>query len=79
MRKYPTIDVKKTGERIKSLCKCKGITVKEIQEYMGLECFQTIYNWLSGKSLPSIDNLVLLCRLLERSMDSIIYVSEDEQ
>lgn len=31
MSKYPIIDVKKTGIKIKYLCKYKGISVKEIQ------------------------------------------------
>jgi hypothetical protein len=34
MSKYPTVDVKKTGKKIKSLCKRKGISVKEIQSYL---------------------------------------------
>ncbi len=78
MSKYPIVDVQKTGIKIKNLCKRKGISVKEIQEYMGLACFQTIYNWHSGKSLPSIDNLIVLSRLLNRSIDSILYIREVE-
>jgi transcriptional regulator with XRE-family HTH domain len=76
MNKYPIIDVKKTGIKIKYLCTCNGISVKQIQDYIGLACIQTIYNWYSRKALPSIDNLIALGRLLNKSLDSILYVHE---
>lgn len=75
-KKYPVIDVQKTGKRIKKLCRHKGVSVKEIQEYMNLACLQTVYNWQAGKTLPSIDNFIVLSRLLNRSIDSILHVEE---
>jgi len=76
---YPLIDVKMTGRRIKTLCEEKGLSVKEVQKHLGLACFQTIYSWYSGKSLPSIDNLIVLSRLFDINLESIIcieYVKE---
>ena len=71
---YPLINVRMTGRRIKCLCDEKGLSVKEVQKYLGLACFQTVYNWYSGKSLPSIDNLIVLSRLFEINLESIICV-----
>ena len=56
------IDMKRTGAKIKKLCKEKGITVKDIQKELCIGAFQTVYDWFSGKSLPSVDNLFYLGR-----------------
>ena len=69
---YPLVDVKETGENIRRICKIRGITVKKIQVYMSFACPQTIYRWFSGKSLPSVDNLYALSRLLGVSVDDIL-------
>ena len=76
---YPIIDVKMTGRKIKTLCEKKGLSVKEVQKNLSLACFQTVYSWYGGKSIPSTDNLVVLSRLLDISLDSILcikYVKE---
>ena len=66
------IDMKKTGQRIKTICDRQGVTVKEIQKELHIGSFQSIYNWFQGKTLPSLDNLYALCKLLCVSMDSMI-------
>ena len=35
---------------------------------MGFENPQAIYKWISGRSLPSLDNFVILSRLLHTSI-----------
>lgn len=64
--------MKKTGQRIKELCKSRNISVKDIQQNLFIGSFQAIYAWFSGKSLPSLDNLYRLSRLLKVPMDEII-------
>lgn len=73
------IDVKRTGQRIKEICKYKNISVKDIQENLFIGSFQAIYAWFSGKSLPSLDNLYRLSRLLDVSMDSLIVGQEEKK
>lgn len=70
------IHVKLTGQRIKQLCKEKGITVKQIQEELGIGAYQSVYNWFCGKTLPSLDNFYSLCKLLGVSMESLIVEAE---
>ena len=37
---------------------------REIQGAFGFENPQAIYKWIAGKSLPSLDNFIILSRLL---------------
>lgn len=66
---YLSILQKETGTRIKTLLKEKGYTVKDIQEAMGFEYPQAIYKWLSGNSLPTLDNFVILSRVLNTRIE----------
>lgn len=69
---YPLIDKDSTSQRLKYLMRCRNISVKDIQEYLGLACVQSIYHWLNGLSLPSVDNLYALSELFEVPMDTMI-------
>ena len=44
---------------------------------MGFETPQAVYKWLSGKSLPSLDNFVILSRLLNTSIEDILVIDGD--
>ena len=44
---------------------------------MGFETPQVVYKWLSGKSLPSLDNFVILSRLLNTSIEDILVIDVD--
>ncbi|MCR4655530.1 MAG: helix-turn-helix domain-containing protein [Lachnospiraceae bacterium] len=74
---YLSIQQKETGNQIKRLLKEQGYTVKEVQSAMGFENPQAIYKWMAGRSLPSLDNLVILSRILHISMEDILVVDGD--
>ena len=74
---YLSILQKETGTRIKTLLKEKGYTVKDIQEAMGFEYPQAIYKWLSGNSLPTLDNFVILSRVLNTRIEDILVIDGD--
>lgn len=74
---YLSIQQKETGQQIKRLIQEKGYTVKDIQDIMGFSNPQAIYKWMSGKSLPSLDNLVILSRLLHIRMEDILVIDGD--
>lgn len=74
---YVSIQQKETGNRIKSLLKENGYTVKDVQGAMGFENPQAVYKWLAGRSLPSIDNFIILSRLLHTSIEDILVVDGD--
>ena len=68
----PAINMKATGSRLRRMMGRKGLSVKDIQEYLGLSCVQSVYRWMNGCSMPSIDNLYALSELLGVPMDDII-------
>lgn len=74
---YVSIQQEATGKRIKYLLMQKGYTVRQVQEVMGFENPQAVYKWLSGRSLPSIDNLLVLSRLLQTSIEDILVTDEN--
>ena len=74
---YISIRQQETGCRIKKLLADNGYTVKDVQGVMGFENPQAIYKWISGKTLPSIDNFVILSRLLHTSIEDILVVDGD--
>ena len=59
---YPVIDKKKLGSTLK----------RYIQEYLGLACVQTVYRWTAGISIPTVDNLYALSRLMNISIDALV-------
>ena len=72
-----SIKQEETGKRIKQLLQDHGYKVKYIQGAMGFETPQVVYKWLSGKSLPSLDNFVILSRLLNTSIEDILVIDGD--
>ncbi|MDC7287515.1 helix-turn-helix domain-containing protein [Blautia schinkii] len=59
---YLSIRQKETGEQIKRLLLQNGYSVKDIQCAMGFENPQAVYKWTSGRSLPSLDNFIILTK-----------------
>lgn len=77
-RRVPVINLKKTGENITRMRKEAGISVRELQIMFGFTNPQAIYSWQSGKSLPALDNLIILAAILGTTIDEIISVDEDD-
>jgi transcriptional regulator with XRE-family HTH domain len=74
---YLSIQQEETGRKIKKLLFENGYTVKDVQSAMGFENPQSIYKWISGKSLPSLDNFIILSRMLHTSIEDILVVDGD--
>ena len=74
---YLSIQQKETGSRIKSLLRESGYTVRDIQNAMGFENPQAVYKWIFGKCLPSLDNFLILSRLLNTSIEDILVIDGD--
>ncbi len=73
----PAIDKKKTGERIRWFMEKRGISPADVQDYLGLACVQTVYRWLDGTNIPSVDNLYALGCLLHADMDELVAGTAD--
>ena len=78
MNCIPVIDVTATGLNISQLRTKAGMTVKDLQNVFGFATPQAIYKWLSGKSLPSMDNMVIIRIILHTTIDDILVINTDE-
>lgn len=67
-----TIDKVKTGQQIRLLMEKHGLTVKDVKNALSLCCVQSVYHWLNGQSLPTLDNLYALSDLLKVPMDMMV-------
>lgn len=66
------IDSKATGEHLRQLCKSRSVTISQIQKKLNIGAFQSIYNWFSGKTMPSLENFYELSKLLCVPMNEMI-------
>lgn len=69
---FPLINKRETGINLRRIMDQRGITVKEVQQYLGLGSVQSVYHWLNGLSMPTIDNLYALSELLQVPIDAIV-------
>lgn len=77
-RPFPVIDLNATGKNILRLRQERGLSVKDIQGYFHFEEPRAIYKWQKGESLPTVDNLYALSRLLGVGMDEILVGRRDD-
>lgn len=69
---YPAIDLPATGRNIERLRTAAGYSVRDLQRLLGLSSAQAIYKWQRGQALPSLDNMVVLSRLLKARIEEIL-------
>lgn len=70
------IDLLLTGQLLRIRIRRAGLTVKQVQNELGLECPQSIYRWFSGQALPSVENLYLLHQILGCSMENLLVTKD---
>ena len=66
------IDTKATGEHLRKLCKSRSVTISQIQKQLNIGAFQSVYNWFSGRTMPSLENFYELSKLLCVPMNEMI-------
>ena len=69
---FPVIDKKKTGIRLRRIMDERALSVKDVQKYLGLGSIQSVYHWLNGISMPTIDNLYALSDLFQLPVDEML-------
>ena len=68
----PTINLRETGVNLHRIMDKRGITPKNIKEFLNLGSIQTVYNWCNGLNMPTVDNLYALSQFLQVPIDEII-------
>ena len=76
---FPVIDPIATGANIVRLRKMRGLTVRDVQNWFGFDEPQAIYKWQKGKSLPSIENLLILSVWWGISINEILVTTAPPQ
>ncbi len=69
---FPLINKQETGVNLRRIMDMRGIAPKDVQEYLGLGCVQSVYRWIDGVNMPTIDNLYALSELLQVPIDAIV-------
>lgn len=69
---FPLINKRETGINLRRIMDMRGITPKDVQEYLGLGCVQSVYRWLDGINMPTIDNLYALSEMFQMPIDAIV-------
>jgi len=69
---FPLINKRETGVNLRRIMDMRGVTPKDVQEYLGLGCVQSVYRWTDGINMPTIDNLYALSELLQVPIDAIV-------
>lgn len=75
---YPEINRIETARRIKFLMEYRQLKPVDLKEYLGLTCVQTVYRWLDGTNIPTIDNLYALSQLFRIQIDEIVAGNKSE-
>ena len=68
---YANLNMKKTGENIRSRRERLGMNRPDIQKKMGLAGVQSVWNWEKGKKMPNIENLFALAEILHTTVDDL--------
>ena len=69
---FPVIDKEKTGRQIRALMTMRGLSVQDVRAFLSLGYVQSVYHWLDGQSLPTLDNLYGLSELLQVPLDMLV-------
>lgn len=69
---FVSIDPVLTGQKIHSVISENRYSVREIQEILNLACPQSVYRWMHGYALPTVDNLYMLSRLFDVHMEDLL-------
>ena len=69
---FPLINKQETGINLRRIMDKRGLSAKDVQEYLGLGCVQSVYRWIDGINMPTIDNLYALSELFQLPIDSIV-------
>lgn len=72
---FPTINKKETGVNLRRIMDMRGVKPKDIQEYLGFGCVQSIYRWLDGVSMPKLFNQSVI---FDYESKVIQYIAADE-
>jgi transcriptional regulator with XRE-family HTH domain len=73
-----TIDMQKTGEKIRRIREASGYTVDEVSRYCGFETPRAVYKWQKGETMPSLDHMAMLAKLFNVPLGELVMLRQEE-
>ena len=61
----PQYDIEASGRKMKESRISRGLTAKDVRDYMGFSSIQSIYKWEAGQCSPQADNLLAMAKLYQ--------------
>lgn len=69
-----TLNKKKTGQKIRKAILNSGMTFEQVATNLNLSSSRVIYEWMAGRKLPNLENLMNLVLMLSIKMEDVIVV-----
>lgn len=71
-----SINMEKTGKNIRQKISDKGYSVRDVMDLTGISTEQAVYKWLGGRSLPTLETLLILGRILNSDISELLILDE---
>ncbi len=75
--KKTVIDREETGRKIQHVMEAHGHTIRSLSAEMGLT-YQAVHYYLSGKKMPTLDNIVSMAEILHVKVDDLLATKREE-
>lgn len=73
MKNYKTLDKRQVGMRIWELVSVSAMTVEQIAEFLCLSSPRVIYDWMSGKKIPTLERAYNLASLFNTTVEDVFF------
>ena len=73
MRDYKQLNKQNAGMRIWELISRSEMTVEEIAEFLCLSSPRVIYDWMSGKKIPTLERAYNFARLFDTTVADVFF------
>ena len=71
---YISINMRETGKNIKRMVRESGYSVRDIMEITGISTEQAVYKWFRGESIPQVETLLVLSKILGIEMTELLVI-----
>lgn len=69
------INLELTGKKLNRILTKAGISARQIQNMLSIGSVQSVYRWYRGETLPTVDHLYDLSRILNCHMEELLAFS----
>lgn len=73
MKNYIKMDKRQVGVRIWRLIDSSEMTVEQISEFLCLSSPRVIYDWMSGKKIPTLERAYNFARLFDTTVEDVFF------